>query len=76
MKYNFITKVDDKWHPMKIDMPPMTTDVEFLKPDGTIVQGEIVVDMAGFYVYNNSGWGSLDDYTHWRFIKDKKISSI
>ena len=69
MKY--IRDVDKEWHIINEEMPPRTTDVEFLQKDGTTVKGEIVVDMAGFYVYirdsMTDGWGSFDDYTHWRF---------
>lgn len=64
----FINAVDSLWHPMGEEMPPRTTKVEFKKKsDGSIVEGEIVVDMAGFYAYLNPGWGSLEDYSHWRF---------
>lgn len=70
---NYICTIDYEWHPMNVDMPPVTTDVEFLKPDGTIVKGEIVVEMSGFYAYDrvSPGWRPLDDYTHWRFISGK-----
>jgi hypothetical protein len=65
----YICKIDNDWHPMNIEMPPVSTDVELLKPDGEIVKGEIVVDMAGYYIYLKPGWSSLNYYTHWRFIE-------
>ena len=65
----YIESKDSEWHPMNTEMPPHTTNVELLKPDGKIIRGEIVVDMAGYYIYLNHGWGCPDDYTHWRFIK-------
>lgn len=67
MKY--INKVDERWHTINEEMPPSTTDVEFLKPNGETVKGQIVVDMAGWYAYLYGGWGSLSDYTHWRFAR-------
>lgn len=66
-----IETIDYEWHPMDIEMPPVTTDVELMKHDGTTVKGTIVVEMSGFYIYLNPGWGSLSDYTHWRFISGK-----
>jgi len=71
----YIESKDSKWHPMNVEMPPHSTDVELLKPDGTIISGEIVVEMSGYYIYLRPGWGSLNDYTHWRFIADKQKSN-
>lgn len=71
----FIYKKDDdgSWHKMHDIMPPMTSDVEVKTIDGSIIPASIVVDMAGYYIYfdNNdgTGWGCLDDYTHWRYKK-------
>ena len=67
MKY--IKEVDEKWHALNEEMPPSTTDVEFLKPNGETVKGQIVIDMAGWYAYLYGRWGSPSDYTHWRFAK-------
>lgn len=65
---------DGSWHIMNAEMPPITSNVEVLKDDGTILSAEIVVEMSGHYIYFRDGedgeqshWGSLDDYTHWRF---------
>jgi len=71
MKY--IDKIDYEWHSVTEAMPTMTAYVELLGKDGTIYKGEIVVEMSGFYVYDyvNTGWGSFDYYTHWRFDKEK-----
>lgn len=65
MKY--ISEPDNNWHVINEEMPPRSTYVEFLKKDGTIVEGEIFVDMSGWYASLNGTWGSLSDYTHWRF---------
>ena len=70
MKY--IKEVDERWHALNEEMPPRTTDVEFLKPNGETVKGQIVIDMAGWYIYiQDYGWSSLSYYTHWRFIEGK-----
>lgn len=68
MKY--ITEKDDKWHPMNEEMPPRTVDVELKDKDGTITKATIVAEMSGYYLYMNPGWGSLSDYTHWRFTEN------
>ena len=67
----YIKNKDSKWHPMNIEMPPSNTEVELLEPDGTIIRGEIVVEMSGYYIYLHPGWGSVDNYTHWRFVEEK-----
>lgn len=69
-----IKTVDYEWHPMMEEMPPVTTDVELKKHDETVVKGTIVVEMSGFFIYGGCdlAWGSLSDYSHWRFIKNKK----
>lgn len=61
------------WHKMHDEMPPTTSDVEVKTSNGTIITAEIIVDMAGFYIYlrDIENWGSLDDYTHWRYRTDK-----
>lgn len=63
----YISEKDGQWHKMNEEMPPTSTQVELLKHDGTVIKGEIVVEMSGYYIYLNPGWGSLDDYSHWRF---------
>lgn len=55
-----------EWHRIGIEMPPTTTEVELRSIDGVVTDGEIVVDMSGFSIYLNPGWGSIDDYTYWR----------
>lgn len=70
MKY--INKENDNntWHKMFEEMPTTTSDVDVQTPEGNIIQAEIVVEMSGHYIYfrgENSHWGSLDDYTLWRF---------
>lgn len=65
----FIKEVDERWHALNEEMPPRTTDVEFLKPSGETVKGQIFIDMAGWYVYLYGKWGTPSDYTHWRFAR-------
>ena len=64
-------KDDGSWHKMNVEMPNSTSNVEVKKLDGTIEDAEIVVDMAGFYIYLRNerlnGWGNLSDYSHWKF---------
>lgn len=69
IKYIDIEMDDGVWHRMNMDMPNTTTDVELMKADLSIIKGTIVVDLSGFYGYNDSGWCSLSNYTHWRFRK-------
>lgn len=68
-----ITKLDDVWHDSAKELPTIGTDVEFMDKDGNIHQGEIVVEMSGWYVYQQDiGWGSFDDFIKWRFIPNKE----
>lgn len=67
----YIKTIDREWHPIMVEMPPTSTKVELMQNDGTIITAEITVDMAGFYIYLNPGWGSMSDYSHWRFIEGK-----
>ena len=64
---------DGSWHDITTELPNMTADVEVRKADGTIEDAEIVVEMAGWYLYfregEHQGWSSLSYYTHWRFKK-------
>lgn len=71
---NYIHKEEDNgnWHEMNVEMPTTTSKVEVLDKNGSIFSAEIVVEMSGYYIYfrddkEKSGWGSLDDYSHWRF---------
>lgn len=68
-KRKYVEEVDSVWHPMNMDMPCVTTDVELMKPDHSIVKGKIVVEVSGYFIYLCPGWGSIDNYTHWRFQK-------
>ena len=69
MKY--ITEKDSEWHDCKTEMPPTTTDVEFLDKNDNIVDGHIHVDMSGFYAAVHKGvgytWSSFSYYKAWRF---------
>ena len=56
---------------MGVEYPSVTADVELLQHDGTVVNGKIVGEMSGYYVYLDPGWGSMKDYTHWRFRQEK-----
>lgn len=73
MKYIDKEKDNGSWHEMNIEMPPSTSDVELLDKNGRTHLAEIFVDMSGHYIYfrsdegENEGWGSLDDYSHWRY---------
>lgn len=72
---NYIYREEDNgsWHIMNEDMPPITSEVEVLDKNNSIHKAEIVVEMSGYYIYfresdgENEGWGSLDDYSQWRF---------
>ena len=68
-----IREKDDKWHNPKDEMPPVTTNVEYIDILGNICKGEIVVEMSGFYLYiPGKGWNSIDNIKQWRFIQDDK----
>lgn len=69
-----ITKLDDIWHDSDKELPTISTDVEFMDKDGNIHQGEIVVEMSGWYVYRRdiSSWWDFDDFIKWRFIPNKE----
>ncbi len=62
-----IEKFDRVWHPMGVEMPRGTVDVDLKKKDGTIIDGEIYVDISGHFIYYDGNWHNPDDYTHWRF---------
>lgn len=49
------------------EMPPTTTKVQLLDKNNNIIDGQLVVEMSGWYVALKTTWGSLEDYTHWRF---------
>lgn len=59
-----------EWHVIDEEMPPRSAHVKLLRSNGTIVNAEIVVEMSGFYVYLHHGWGSLSDYTHWKYTDE------
>lgn len=70
MKY--IRVKDDKWHDIKNELPPTTTDVEFLSNTGEIISnGKIFIDMSGVYAALQtdigSTWDSIEKYKYWRF---------
>ena len=67
----FITKIDDIWHVSELEMPPFSTDVEFMDRNGSIHNGHIQIDMAGFYAYLNPDYSNFDTMILWRFIKGK-----
>ena len=67
IKCTYIENIDSKWHKLEEEMPCRTTNVELKKLDNTIVCGQIYIDMSGWYIYLNPGWGNPKDYTHWRF---------
>lgn len=65
----FIREKDNKWHNPKEELPPFTTDIEFIDLSNNVRNGEIVVDMSGFYLYiRGEGWGSMDNIKQWRFV--------
>ena len=70
-KYIDTNTRDTEWHQMGVEYPSVTADVELLQHDGTVVNGKIVGEMSGYYVYLDPGWGSMKDYTHWRFRQEK-----
>lgn len=65
----FIRKKDNKWHNPKKELPPITTNIEFIDLSNNVRNGEIVVDMSGFYLYiKGEGWDSMDNIKQWRFV--------
>lgn len=65
----FIREKDNKWHNPKEELPPITTDVEFIDLSNNVRNGEIVVEMSGFYIYiRGEGWDSMDNIKQWRFV--------
>jgi hypothetical protein len=65
----FIREKDNKWHNPKEELPPITTDVEFIDLSNNVRNGEIVVEMSGFYLYiRGEGWDSMDNIKQWRFV--------
>lgn len=65
----YIRTKDNVWHNCDNEMPPTTTNVYFMDKEGDIHEGEIVVDLGGFYVYlgRYKGWGSFNDMVKWKF---------
>lgn len=65
----FIREKDNKWHNPKEELPPITTDIEFIDLSNNVRNGEIVVEMSGFYLYiRGEGWDSMDNIKQWRFV--------
>ena len=65
----FIREKDNKWHNPKEELPPTTTNVEFIDSSDNVHKGEIVVEMSGFYLYiEGEGWNSMDNIKQWRFV--------
>lgn len=65
----FIREKDNKWHNPKEELPPITTDIEFIDLSNNVRKGEIVVEMSGFYLYiEGEGWDSMDNIKQWRFV--------
>lgn len=65
----FIREKDNNWHNPKEELPPCTTDIEYIDLSGNIRKGEIFVDMSGFYLYiTGKGWDSMDNIKQWRFV--------
>lgn len=65
----FIREKDNKWHNPKEELPPITTDIEFIDLSNNVRKGEIVVEMSGFYLYiEEEGWDSMDNIKQWRFV--------
>lgn len=65
----FIREKDNKWHNPKEELPPITTDVEFIDLSNNVRNGEIVVEMSGFYLcIRGEGWDSMDNIKQWRFV--------
>ena len=65
----FIREKDNKWHNPKEELPPITTNVEFVDLSNNVRNGKIFVDMSGFYLHiKGEGWDSMDNIKQWRFV--------
>lgn len=63
-----LTKKDYEWHNPKEELPTSTTNIEFIDFSDNVRNGEIVVEMSGFYLYiEGEGWSSMDNIKQWRF---------
>lgn len=63
-----LTKKDYEWHNPKEELPTSTTNIEFVDFSDNVRNGEIVVEMSGFYLYiEGEGWSSMDNIKQWRF---------
>lgn len=63
-----LTKKDYEWHNPKEELPTSTTNIEFIDSYDNVRNGEIVVEMSGFYLYiEEEGWSSMDNIKQWRF---------
>lgn len=66
----FVRDFDEVWHDSQEELPPITTEVEFMDKGGSIFKGIIQVDVAGFYAYlEGGGYSSFDLMVKWRFRK-------
>ena len=65
----FIREKDNRWHNPKEELPPITTNIKFVDLSNNVRNGEIVVDMSGFYLYiRREGWSSMDNIKYWHFV--------
>ena len=63
-----LTKKDYEWHNPKEELPTSTTNIEFIDSSDNVRNGEIVVEMSGFYLYiEGEGWSSMGNIKQWRF---------
>ena len=65
----FIREKDNKWHNPKEELPPITTNIEFIDLSNNVRNGEIVVEMSSFYLHiRGKSWDSMDNIKQWRFV--------
>lgn len=67
----WVKEIDNIWHDSDKEMPRISSDVEFMDKNGTIHQGHIQIDMAGFYCYLKNKYSSFDEMIKWRFIPNR-----
>ena len=63
---------DDKWHDIKTELLPTTTNVEFINNSGEVVtNGQIFIDMSGVYAALKTDigytWDAIEKYKYWKF---------
>lgn len=73
---DYIEKKDNIWHPLSTSRPCFGIRVEVKGRQGGITRGRLMVDMSGWYFYNDdkNNWDDIDDYTYWRFVPDEDYS--